>query len=139
MAKASTSRNNPLVLGYFLFQDLLDGCLGSKYSNTIHTTLFGECAVRRVGALADERDVFIGTYDTAWLEQVPGNPMEAVRSFLKIERKRLSAGQYSLTWTDSTPPHDVLFWGEGMRCGEFLVGCYWGNAVNNLLGPQPQN
>src|SRR5580700_6099405 len=111
---------NPF-LGYFIFINLGDGCLGSKYGNTDNNVLLTESATRT--SAPDPQDIFIGHYVTAWLDSI--NPVDHTQARLVISRKNGSASQYSLLWHSESNVHQVLYYGEGMLNDGRLIGSYW--------------
>ena len=117
------------VLGYFLFKILGDGCLGSKYGNTIHPRLFAECAVKT--SQPDKVDDFIGEYITTWIENDGAGEIVTAEAILEIFRRPHSTSQYRLIWRDREPPNSILYYGEGMLSDNVLVGSYWNAGIRN--------
>jgi len=131
MATTRQTNHSP-ILGYFVFKDFGDGCLGSKYSNTINHRLFGETAVRQRDSIPEPADVYIGTYQSSWLDE-SGVPDSGNQAILKIGRKDSTVGQYSLTWMNPRNEHDIYYHGEGMLIDGSLVGSYWDRPIQDLL------
>lgn len=134
MPSSSNPQNQRPILGYFFFKDLGDGCLGSKYSNTINFRLFSECAVRAQGSIVNRPDNFIGQFVTSWLESDANDPIVTNQANLFIEIKPgTQGGQYRLRWQERQEDQTILYHGEGMLCGLDLVGCYWDTNIQTTL------
>lgn len=105
-------------LGYFIYRNIGDGCLVSKYCNEALPSPLTECA-NRTGPLADNEfppDPFSGEYLVTWIESV--NPDGVERCNLTIRRKPSATGEiYMLEWHDR-------FRGEAMVFDGNLVGAY---------------
>jgi hypothetical protein len=56
----------PFTLGYFVFKNIGDGCLVSKYGNDSLKSPLTESAKLISGELPN--DLFTGTYRTTWIE-----------------------------------------------------------------------
>jgi hypothetical protein len=116
---------NP-VLGYFVFIDLGNGCLGSKYGNLGLVELLSEAATRISAQGAG--DVWVGDFVSLWLDAL--NPPTHTRARLFIRPKTTS--QYLLEWRAERAPNGVLYFGEGMISGGQLLGCYWNQPIQDL-------
>jgi hypothetical protein len=93
------------ILGYFVFINMGDGCLGSKYGNTGNLQLLTESGTRIGPQFGD--DAFIGEYVVTWLDTI--NPVEHTQARLSITRKSGTlGGQYSLQWSRERDP-SVIF------------------------------
>jgi len=117
-----------LILGYFVFIDLGNGCLGSKFGHLGRPSLLTESAVRRPEPISN--DIWVGDYDSLWLDS--SNPPTQTQGRLLIRPR--SASQYFLEWRDEQNlDHEPLFWGEGMISNGQLVGSYWNEVIQRTL------
>jgi hypothetical protein len=120
------------VLGYFIFVNLGDGCLGSKYGTIINTLLLSESATKIQSS--DPNDFYLGLYASTWLNAIHPDSQES--SFLTIERKAYSLVQYVLTWHLDRDSHTRrIYYGEGMRCESGLIGAYWNETIEGIVHP----
>lgn len=124
------------ILGYFVYTDLGDGVLASKYGHTRGTILFSECATRVADDQQEPAHRFLGTYSVTWIDTV--NPASNMLSRLVIARKPNTTGQYLLTWMHPTNHGTIFYHGEGMMYENTLVGAYWNQTVENSI-PQLRN
>lgn len=116
------------ILGYFMFTDLGDGCLGSKYSNTINNRIFGETAMLVLPPVNAAPNSFIGDYFTSWLD-LEAIPDSGSQARLKIDLKPGSlGGQFTLRW-DNPHTNTPYYYGEGFICNGLLVGAYWDEGI----------
>lgn len=116
------------VLGYFIFQPMGDGCLGSKFGHTRSVRIYTESATPSI--LNHGTDPFIGEYLVSWIDSV--SQPESVLARLVIERKAGSlVGQYELIWSEVNDSSQILYYGEGMVFNGVLSGSYWNHIINN--------
>jgi hypothetical protein len=121
---------NP-VLGYFVFLDLGNGCLGSKYGNLGVDLLLVEAAVRTSGIVPN--DIWAGDFVTIWLDDLTPNGHS--RAVLHIRPRTDS--QYVLEWRMQNRAAQILYRGEGMVSNGQLVGTYWNEDVQANLPARP--
>lgn len=117
------------ILGYFVYRDLGDGCIGSKYSNLRRERTFSESATKTLDDAAEPGHAYLGSFAATWIDAV--NPVVSEQATLVITRKPNSNSQFVLQWSDPTDGLTV-FHGEGMLCDGILVGAYW-NATVDLI------
>lgn len=121
-----------LILGYFVFIDLGNGCLGSKFGHLGLPYLLTESAVKRPQPVL--HDIWVGDYDSLWLDS--SNPPTQTLGRLLIRPR--SASQYLLEWRDERNfDNEPLFGGEGMISNGQLVGSYWNAAIQRSLPNRP--
>lgn len=122
------------VLGYFVFQNVGNGCLISKYSNWTLPSPLTECA-KKLRKSEPTKDDFEGEYNSTWIENPEHpTPTERVRqATLTIKTKPNTEGIYVVEWSD-----EATFHGEGMLFNDLLVGTYWNDAlINGSTQPVP--
>jgi len=119
------------ILGYFVFIDLGNGCLGCKFGHLGIPLLLTESAVRASAQLPN--DIWIGDYVSLWLDSL--NPPTHTPGRLYIRPK--SASQYLIEWRAEQDLDQVLFWGEGMLSNGQLVGSYWNDIIQQSLPNRP--
>lgn len=105
------------IIGTFVFTDVGDGCLTSKYVNNGMNSPLVECCI-----LIEEgnyKDHFLGLFRTTWIE----NKNESIISNLYISNKTESV--YNLKWSKIENPDEIIFEGIGMIYQGNLVGSYW--------------
>jgi hypothetical protein len=108
--------------GYFIFKNVGDGCLLSKYGNDTLKSPLTECAKLIRGNQSG--DLFIGIYRSTWIELgfAGENLNETIgQSLLEIKPKH--NGVYTLTWYDGEVDKP-RFTGEAMVYENILVGSY---------------
>lgn len=112
-----------LILGRFYFRLTDAGNLIGEYSNYLADRARPESGFRRNFGQTDARS-FEGEFDSAWHEVEGGERHAAV---LKITEVPGTVGIYKLEWIREDG-EDALFVGEGMICGDFLIGDYRSDA-----------
>jgi len=122
----ATSSSSGRILGYFFFRDLGDGCLGSKFGNTVNLRLLTESATRTPDAQPDPSDRFIGRYVSTWLDGNNENPIENNQSLLTIDRKpqQYRSVPAHLEGTTGAANHSLLWRGHAV----------WNGPGRQLLG-----
>jgi hypothetical protein len=106
--------------GYFIFKNVGDGCLVSKYCNDTLESPLTECSKLVSGNILN--DPFIGIYRSTWIETgyaLTNLADTTDQTLLKIELKHI--GIYKLTWYEGAK---VCFTGEAMVYENVLVGSY---------------
>jgi hypothetical protein len=109
------------LIGRFYFKQAGKGKLKGEFSNNKSTDILTETAdlIKNVDDRINERE-FIGNYDSTWQEN--GEPVFAK---LRIEYRQETDNKiYSLTWDWDINNRKYTHWGEGMRCGDILIGDY---------------
>ncbi len=105
------------IIGTFVFTNVGDGCLTSKYvNNVMDTPLVEGCKLISEG---NYQDHFIGNFKTTWIE----NENESIFCNLNISNKTESI--YNLKWSNIEKPNKIIFVGIGMIYQGNLVGSYW--------------
>lgn len=117
------------ILGYFVYRDLGDGVIASKYSNLRKERLFSESATKTVTHLAEPDHAFLGSFDATWIDAV--NPAVSGQATLRITRKPNSNSQFILHWTDPFNGQPI-FLGEGMLHDGILIGAYWNPTIESI-------
>lgn len=111
-----------MVLGYFVFENIGDGCLVAKYGNWNSRSPIPECAKRRKEPYSEG---FEGEYVSIWIEDVSEPWGDSDPVILNIRQKAGSTGVFTLEWSGG-----ATFHGEGMLPGKLLVGAYWDNDIH---------
>lgn len=107
--------------GYFIFKNVGDGCLLSKYGNDSLESPLAECAKLIKGSQCD--DDYIGIYRTTWVELgFAGNDLDETIGQSLLEIKAKHSGVYTLTWYEEGK--ETSFTGEAMVYEKILVGSY---------------
>jgi hypothetical protein len=114
------------VLGYFVFQQVGDGCLLAKYSNWTLRSPLTEAA--KLTPMDQTVEAFVGQYFSTWIDNPAlGDPFQQTdRAVLKIQRKQGTTGIFTLLWDNGQK-----FSGEGMLFNNLLVGSYWNPDLYN--------
>jgi hypothetical protein len=120
------------VLGYFVFQNVGNGRLVSKYANWTIPSPLTECS--KLTKKEPDHDDFEGDYCSAWVEN-PNDPSpteQVGQATLVIRKKAKAEGIYTLDWTG-----EGTFHGEGMLFNRLLVGAYWNHDLHGPTRPLP--
>ncbi|MCK9403932.1 MAG: hypothetical protein M0Q26_11080 [Chitinophagaceae bacterium] len=125
------------ILGYFIFQNMGDGCIASKYCHR-HLHSSHPETMKRLLATPDEREEnlqnhqterneFIRRFRTTWIENLDAENSEI--STVVITAKVSFPGIFRLQWNDFE--NEPVFFGEGMIHKGILIGSYWDEDINN--------
>lgn len=108
-----------MIIGRFYFRLTSSGIAG-EYSHDASKHPLPEVGTRndKVAAV-DGPFGFTGDYHTTWREETG----EGVYAALRIREKEGCEGIFSLEWT-AMDRRTLLYRGEGMMCGDFLIGDY---------------
>jgi hypothetical protein len=118
-----------------------NGCLTSKYGNTVAKGLFTEAAVRIPDppfdsvAPGDDKVSFVGKYFVTWIE----GASETRSAHLVIQRLQGSDNKFNLVWSDVNNTKNILYRGEGMLFDKILVAAYWSQEIQIILDPGGSN
>src|SRR5574343_1715476 len=106
------------MIGRFYFRRTNCGNLLGEFSNNLSRNNLPQRVIQTESADAiNPTTDFIGTYTTTWTEV-----KNAINAILTISFKPETNEQiFTLIWTENNVP---IFWGEGMRCGDLLIGAY---------------
>ncbi|GAA5120458.1 hypothetical protein JIN84_05625 [Luteolibacter yonseiensis] len=108
-----------MIIGRFYFRLTSSGIAG-EYSHDASVRPLPEVGTRNDGVAAiDGPFGFVGDYHTTWR----ASSGESVYAALRITEKEGCEGIFSLEWT-AMDRKSRLYRGEGMLCGEVLVGDY---------------
>ena len=120
------------VLGYFVFENVGDGCLVSKFANWNEHSPCTECARLKKGPVSLG---FEGEYYSTWIEE--GDAADAAEGpchvTLIIQAKKNATGIFTLEWSEG-----ATFYGEGMMYGKLLVGAYWDGGIHGPTSKLPK-
>ena len=123
------------IIGYFVYTNLGEGCLASKFGNTYTNRLFAESAVK--SSESDLNDEFIGEYLVSWFDAIVLT--EHTEARLSIQRREDTiSNQYKLVWRQLNND-TVLYHGEAMKYQGNLVGSYWSPNVHPATPPIREN
>ena len=118
------------IHGHFYFRQTDAGNLLGEYAHTETVERSLPEAALRLSNQDSSRIPFLGKYKSTWYEPNPDNSDnkdQSVTADLEIRLKgSASSNLYTLIWTDpqaavGTKP---MFTGEGMLCGDLLIGSY---------------
>jgi hypothetical protein len=107
------------IIGAFTFRNEGDGCLTSKYHNGSLSCPFIEACKLINPTTLNPNDIFIGEYQTIWLEN-----NNHVAATLIISRRRNNPRLFDLNWRHPTT-NAFMFDGTAMIYENILVGTYW--------------
>ena len=99
-----------MIIGNFYLRRTSNGNLLGEYTNNENAKIYTETAIFK----GDEKDSFVGTYNSTWLE---GNGDDPYKSTLIISKK---GNKYTLEWENN----NVTFFGEGFVVDGILIGFY---------------
>jgi len=103
--------------GAFVFRNQGHGILSSTYFNTPTPKPYPETAIRNPDS--DEKNPFIGTFETVWIEHG-----RHVHGHVTIAHHPIHAPAFELNWIEDAP--SSLVWeGIGNIEGQIMIGCYW--------------
>lgn len=114
------AKNKGQIIGSCIFRNEGDGCLSSKYQHgDSKESPFME--VCKLTSDFVQKDPFIGTYRTVWLE----DNNNTVIATLVISRNPSNRNIFNLRWFEKTKPTNTIFEGTGMLYNDLLVAAYW--------------
>ncbi len=107
------------IIGSFIFRSEGDGCLTSKYH---HADSIGGPFVEasKITTPITPNDVFVGTYDTSWIEDLNISVVARLEIIRSIRNRNL----FQLFWRDPIT-NNLIFEGTAMLFDGLLVGAYW--------------
>jgi len=104
------------LIGTFAIRNQGNGCLFSKFVNTVENRAMVESLILIPGSEPAKPSPFEGSYESLWLQG--GGAVTGYTVSIVI----LDDARYGLRWTR---PHDVEYMGIAMIFENFLVGAYW--------------
>lgn len=124
---------NP-ILGYFIFQNMGDGCFASKYCHRLLSSPHPETMKRLIDETTTTtnepaQNIFLGRFRTTWIQDL--NALNSEIATVVVNNKPGFPGIFELIWTDFN--NDPIFFGEAMIHNEILVGSYWDDDINILF------
>jgi hypothetical protein len=121
---------NP-ILGYFIFQNMGDDCLASKYCHRALPSPHPETMKRLLDEATGTTDepaqnIFLGRFRTTWIQDL--NSRNSEIATVIVRNKPGFPGIFQLLWNDFN--NSPIFFGEAMIHNEILVGSYWDENIN---------
>jgi hypothetical protein len=106
------------MIGRFYFQKTIAGNLLGEFSNSSSSIQHSKLIIQTESAeLVELHYDFTGIYRSSWNEIDKSIKAEIIISYKLNTNNQI----FSLVWLENG---NKIFWGEGMRCGELLIGDY---------------